>query len=315
MTIILFQPFDVAKWGLIGFNAFLAFLAEGGITFNNPLARQNRQETYNSLPEVLRVAKQLVTWVTDLPSDPWFKLYVCFAGAYVVVWLVLTWVGCRGEFIFLDNIVRNRAALAAPWHRYAKQGNVWFVFRLGLALLTGSSAIATVAAFVFLNWSWINGERDPAGGEIATVVFTTLAFLALGILIWVVVFLIRSLALPLYFKQTMSLGTALLAVMTLVFTRPVSIFLYMLLNFVIAIVAFFIICFATMATICATCCVLLSVSCFPFLGSLMLNMVIVQVILPLLVFQRCFQLSCLEQFGPQYNVFSVDLPPAPLAGA
>jgi hypothetical protein len=309
MTIILFQPFDIAKWGLIGFNAFLAFMAEGGVSLNNPIPQQNRNETYHSLPDALHAFKQVTTWAGELPASPWFKLYVCFAGAYLAIWLVLNWVGCRGEFVFLDNIVRNRAALKAPWQRYARQGNIWFLFHIGLVVLTFLFAAAGAGAFLFLNWSWINAERDPTGMEIGTIAISSLVLFALGLVGLVIMFLIRSLVLPLYFMQTMSLGTALLTVMTLTFTRPISVLIYVLLNIAIGILAFFIVCSVTLVTFCATCCLILSVSCFPIIGSLLVNMLICQLILPLLVFMRCFQLGCLEQFGPQYEVFNVDLPP------
>lgn len=311
MAVILFQPFDFAKWGPIGFSAFLALMAEGGVSFNNPIPSNSHQpsyqnySTYSSVPEALRAFKQFRSWLDALPSDPWLKVYVCLALAYIAFWLVLTWVGCRGEFLFLDNIVRNRAALAEPWRRYAWQGNVWFLFHLALILVGALFTVVSAGLFLYFNWTWIDAARSPNAGEIAALVLTGLVFLAGALAFTVVKFLIRSLVLPLYFKQTMSLGTALLAVMTLVFTRPISLFVYVLLNFAIAIAAALVTVLVCAATFCLTC----WASCFPFIGPLLFSMVLCQLILPVLVFQRCFQLGCLEQFGPDYNVFTVDVPP------
>ncbi len=314
MVIILFQPFDFAKWGLIGFNAFLVTLAEGGVNVNNPFPSGSNQKTtyeYSTTTQALHAFKQLTTWLSDLPNNPWFKIFICLAAAYLVIWLVLNWVGCRAEFVFLDNIVRNRAALAWPWQRYAHQGNIWFVFHLGLILVSGLFFVAVGGLFVFLNWTWINAARDPAGGEIATLVLTILVSIAVGLVGAVILFLVRSMVLPLYFKQTMGLGAALLAVMTLVFTRPISMFIYLLLSFAIAIISGFIACFIFIAAFCATLSLVCWVSCFPFIGSMLLAMVLCQLILPILVFTRCFQLGVLEQFGPQYDVFTVDMPQVP----
>jgi hypothetical protein len=315
MLVILFEPFDIGKWGLLGFNAFLALLAEGGVAINNPIPGSNNNEKtsfeFNSTEQALRAFKQFTTWVSDLPNNPWLKIMICAALAYVVIWLVLNWVGCRAQFVFLDNIVRNRAALAAPWQRYGHQGNVWFLFHLGLVALTALFFATAAGVFLFLNWTWISAARDPAGTEAIVAGLALLVFGVLGLIGTAITFLIRSLVLPLYFKQTMSLGTALLAVMSLVFTRPLSLFVYLLLSFVLAILSGFITCCVFMAAFCVTLSIVCWVSCFPFIGGMLMSMVLCQLILPLLVFQRCFQLGVLEQFGPQYEVFRVDVPPAP----
>ncbi len=314
MTIILFQPFDIGKWGLIGFSAFLAILAEGGVSFNNPLPYGNdgttANHTYQTLPDALHTFKKFTAQLSALPNDPWLKVYICVGIAYVVIWLVLTWVGCRGEFVFLDNIVRNRAALAWPWQRYAWAGNIWFLFHLGVVVVTAIAAAIAAAAFLYLNWTWISNERDPSAGEIGALVLSFSVLFILGLIGTTIKFLIDSLVLPLYFKQTMSLGAALLAVMSLVFTRPISIFIYVLLSFLISMVAILVTCLVCISTFCVTC----WVSCFPFIGTLLFSLVTCQLILPVLVFKRCFQLGCLEQFGPAYDVFTVEPPPPAAPG-
>jgi hypothetical protein len=89
----------------------------------------------------------------------------------------------------------------------------------------------------------------------------------------------------------------------------VSILLYLLLSFALTIAAAFIACVAFACVFCGTLSIICWVSCLPFFGAMLLNMLLCQVILPLLVFQRCFQLGVLAQFGPEYDVFSVDATP------
>jgi hypothetical protein len=307
MAVILFQPFDVAKWGLIGFNAFLAGLAEGNVSFNNPVSLNNEKTQYhfNSLPDALKAFKDFRTWVGTLPDNPWLKVILCVAAACVVIWLVLSWVGCRGEFVFLDNIVRNRAALAWPWQRYARAGNVWFLFDLGLFLISGLFAALAAGVFFLLNWRWIDAARDPDATELATLVFAALVIFVLGLLGATIRFLVQSLVLPLYFRQTTSLIGSLLAVLALVFNRPLSIFVYLVISLLIQIAAGLISCVVVVAACCVTC----WASCYPFIGALLLSLILCELLLPVLVFERCFQLGCLEEFGPEYNVFSVDLAP------
>jgi hypothetical protein len=40
----------------------------------------------------------------------------------------------------------------------------------------------------------------------------------------------------------------------------------------------------------------------PYIGTVLL--------LPVLVYVKCFTLDCLSQFGPEYDVWTVDVPPA-----
>jgi len=307
VEIILFRPFDAWKWFVIGFNAFLALLAEGGIAINDPISFNNQTQTYNyqTLPALLHALKQSISWLQSFAVSPWLMLYVVGAFIYLIVWLVLTWVGSRGEFLLLDNIVRNRPAVSWPWHRYARQGNVWFLFHLGLTLLSVIFFLSSVGAFLALNWSWIQAERNPYGSEVAVLACLLLAIFFLWTVYAVVMFLIQSLVLPLYFKQSMSLGAALLAVCRLIVAHPISLVVYLLASFVLAFVGGIL----TIVVLCLACCLICWLACVPFIGSMLLTFVLCQLILPILIFYRCFQLDCLAQFGPEYDVWTVDVPP------
>ncbi len=313
MMIILFRPPDAAKWFVIGFNAFLAMLAEGGVVINNSFPIRNQSYTYHyqSLPEFLHEVKQLSSEAATFLSSSWTLLYAGLAILYLCVWLVLNWVGCRGQFILLDNIVRNRAAIAWPWSRYARQGNIWFGFHLGLILFSFFFFTLAFGSFLLLNWAWINAERDPTENEGLYLVMWSLVFVALLIIYKAISFLIRSFVLPLYFKQTMGLGKALMMIARLTVSHPISIILYVLISFILGIAAAVL----TILIFCAGCCVLIWATCLPCLGSMLLMVVLCQLILPILIFCRCFQLDCLAQFGPEYNVWTVDVVPAAIEGS
>jgi hypothetical protein len=307
--IILFRPFDSGKWFVIGFNAFLALFAEGGVAINNTLPFQGQNQsyafTYHSFPAALHAAKQLISWAASFATSPWLALYVALGLAYLVVWVALNWVGCRAEFLFLDNIVRNRAAISWPWHRYARQGNGWFIFHLGVLLVSCLFFLAAAGAFLALNWPWINGERDPSGGEAAVLALFLLVLFGLWIVYATAMFLIRSFALPLYFKQSMGLGAALLAVARLTATHPLGILCYVLISGLLAIAGGIL----SFSIFCVVCCVICWLACIPFVGSMLLSLILCQLVLPVLIFFRCFQLDCLAQFGPDYDVWTVDVPP------
>jgi hypothetical protein len=307
--IILFEPWDPVKWFVIGFNSFLALLAEGGVAINNSIPfqsqSQNYDRTYPSLPAFLHALKQSFSWVSSLAASPWFWAIVAFALFYLVAWLVLNWVGCRGQFMFLDNIVRNRAAIVVPWQRYARQGNTWFLVQLALSLLTILLFAAGTAVFLALSWTWITAERNPAGAELVSLGIFVVGFMVLWIIYASVTYLIRSFVIPTYFRQTMSLGAAFATVGRLVISQFLSILAYLLVSFVLAFAAGIL----ALLFLLATCCLICWLSCIPCLGSMALSFALCQIILPITIFFRCFQLDCLAQFGPECDVWTVDVPP------
>lgn len=304
--VILFRPFDLEKWFVIGFSAFLALLAEGGVSFDNPISFQTQNnKTYESLPAALHALKQGGVWLHNFMMNPRLGLWITFALIYLLVWLALNWVGCRGEFVLLDNIVRNRGALAWPWQRYARQGNIWFLVQLGLVGVSCVLGVFTALAFFTVSWTWINAERSPNSSEIGMLIGVAVLVVAVWMVFAVVAFLLRSFVLPLYFKQSMSLGQALLAVGRLIVTHPVSVVAYLLVNLLLAFASGLL----TAAISCLFCCVICWVACIPFLGSMLLSFVLCQMLLPIVIFCGCFQLDCLAQFGPQYDVWTVDVPP------
>ena len=245
-----------------------------------------------------------ISSIASFSSSPWLALYVIVGVIYVLVWLTLNWVGCRGEFMFLDNIVRNRAAISWPWRRYAHQGNVWFLFHLVLIVLSTVLFVGSAGIALALSWPWINEERAPQGNEVAILGGVLLIFSCLWIIYAAAVFLIRSFVIPLYFKQTAGLWAALRAVTWLTVSRPITIGAYLLVSLLLAIAGGVV----SVLIFLIACCLICWLACVPCLGSLLLSFAMCQLILPILIYYRCFQLDCLAQFGPQYDVWLVDVP-------
>src|SRR6266853_796611 len=115
MKRILFQPFDVKKWFVIGFAAWLANLGGGGFYY-----QYNRREDVQKLNEA----------ISQIPH-PILVIGVCVLISLVLVLIVLfAWLRARGGFMFIDCIVKNRGAVAEPWREFRKEGNSYFLFSL-----------------------------------------------------------------------------------------------------------------------------------------------------------------------------------------
>jgi hypothetical protein len=119
MKRILFQPFDVKKWFMIGFAAWLANLGAGGFNY-----QYNRREDVQKLNEA----------ISQIPH-PILVIGVGVLISIVLVLIVLfAWLRARGCFMFINCIVKNRGAVAEPWREFRKEGNSYFLFSLVVGL-------------------------------------------------------------------------------------------------------------------------------------------------------------------------------------
>src|SRR4029077_13262601 len=48
---------------------------------------------------------------------------------------LFAWLRARGRFIFVDCVVRNRAAIVEPWKEFRAEENSFFLFSLFMALV------------------------------------------------------------------------------------------------------------------------------------------------------------------------------------
>src|SRR5436190_1801578 len=137
MKKILFQPFDLKKWLVVGFAAWLANLGGGGGGFNY---RYNRREEMQKVNEALSQIPHslLVTGICVL---------ICFV---VVLIVVFAWLRARGCFMFIDCIAKNRGAIAEPWRNFRNEGNSYFLFSLlvGFAFLIVLALATAIVACV-----------------------------------------------------------------------------------------------------------------------------------------------------------------------
>jgi MFS family permease len=275
---ILFQPFDLGKWCVIGFAAFLANLS-GGWSFNyNPSwnrdARWHHWPGTDDLPAALH---QIPIWVIVL---------IAIAVVLLVIGIVMTlaWLSARGRFIFTDCIVRNRGAIAAPWREFRKEGNSLFLFSLLIGLV-----FLAVAMFLFVpiflpslvHWK---PSQTRLVVTVSGLVFIILIIFLLG-LAWA---LILQFMVPVMYRHRCRAREAFAAVISLIATYPGEVVLYCLFLFVLALATAIVSCAAT----CLTCCV----AAIPYVGTVIL--------LPIFVLLRSFSLLFLRQFGPDYDLWA-----------
>ncbi len=274
---ILFQPFDLAKWFVIGFAAFLASLS-GGINFNfNGFNRnQNWQWKFSSVRhDMMQTSTHWPGWV--------IPLIVIGALLVLAVVVLFMWLGGRGRFMFVDCIVRNRAAIKEPWREFRTEGNSFFLFSLIVALLL-LIVMAILAAPMFLPLILHRPNLLSKKMMIAWLVcfVTILLLLALG-WNW-----ISQLMVPVMYRKRCCAGAAFHDVLGLIFNHPAPLILYLLFFIVLAVATIVVGCAAT----CLTCCI----AAIPYVGTVIL--------LPIHVVLCAFTLFFLRQFGSEYDAWA-----------
>ena len=100
MKAVLFQPFDLEKWMVMGFVAWFSGLnSGGGSSFNSSNFRDHEG---GNLSEVMQ---QFWTQYSTVILAVGGGLLL----AFIVFGILFAWLGARGRFIFLDNALHISA--------------------------------------------------------------------------------------------------------------------------------------------------------------------------------------------------------------
>ncbi|MCE0498409.1 MAG: hypothetical protein LV481_10740 [Methylacidiphilales bacterium] len=304
MVIILFSPFDLGKWFAIGLSAFLAGFLSGGNGINSSYNYNNKFNSFSGGAQSPSASiHQLYSSLSGAMAG--VQLAIIIIVGFVVLLFVLAlivviyWLGARGQFLFLDNIVRNRGAIAWPWSYYSRQANSLFLFYLLLIVVSLLIFLPIIGVAIMMGIPLYIHQRWPEGWEIVGFIVLGLAYMVIATVFSFILFVFKEFGVPLMFRNGLLAQTAFMESLSIIRLHFGSVFVYVLLR----IALWLAIVILSIITCCFTCCIAM----LPYIGTV--------VLLPALVFVRCFSLDCLAQFGPQYDVWTVDVPPEPTPGA
>lgn len=283
---ILFQPFEVGKWLVIGFCAWLACLGEsGGFPGGSHFGGNNHPGAHN-LRAGLEQARDYV-----LHNLGWIvPLAVTLIVLTLTIWLIVIWLSSRGRFMFLHCVALNVAEVRVPWVKFAAEANSLFLFRLVVWLISLAVMLPLVASLLFVVIRMVFREAVSPGGLLlaAGLVFGIIAF---GIVCWILGRLMSDFVVPLQFLRRSRCLDAWRELGGMWRGDLGNLVLYLLFRIVLAIV----IAMLVVAVVLVTCCLAGCLFALPYLGTVFL--------LPILVFERAYSLHYLAQFGPDYDVF------------
>ena len=298
---ILFRPFSLERWLVIGFCAWLAYLGQrgGGGGGGGGGGPHGTGSTPTGMREGMENAKEFL-----IDNLYWIAPVAILVLVVVIgLTLVIAWLRSRGQFMFLYCVAQNKAEVRNPWRQFRAHGNSLFAFRVvfGIIVFVVMSVLIGLGGMVFYV-SWTHSDFYAAS-ILAMVVCGTLA-VAAGIAAGLVAKFTRDFVVPIMYLHTPSAVQGWHILLDLFSLNKARFLVYLIFQIVIWLAVSSIV----VAGICVTCCCALCILVIPYIGTVLM--------LPLLVFQQAYVLYYLAQHGPQFNTIAPEMvPPAapPLA--
>lgn len=297
VKLMLFKPFDLTKWIVIGFCAWLAGLGEsgrgGGGGFNNLNNHGSNAQPAEEFRHFYGKARDYV-----LANLDWIIPSAVFLVALgLAIWLLLIWLSSRGKFMFLHCVVHDKAEVDVPWTRYSAEANSLMCFRIVVGLI-GMVLFLPLLVIVIVNVvrMVLRGEPDVPG--IVLVAGLVMVMIPLSIIFALIRKFTMDFVVPMMFLRGGTCVARWREFWKLLSANPGKFTVYILFQIVLGMA----IGAAIMAVVLVTCCVAACFLAIPFIGTVLL--------LPVLVFKRAYSLYYLAQYGPEYNVFGEFSSPA-----
>ena len=283
VKLILFNPFEIEKWFVIGFCAWLAFLGEGGGPSmpsggggGGPSGGGGSPGDFGGFIKEHLAVIIIVAVVV---------LLICFT-----ISLVLTWLSSRGRFMFLHCVAENKAEVKVPWRKYRIQGNSLFLFRVALMFIGLLCFGILIGGGIVLGI--VFGRGDSPGPIILIVVVFILLLIPLAIIFGVIGKFLNDFIVPIMYVNNSTCMEGWGRFRLVLSANKGRFTGYILFQIVIGMTISAIVSVAILVTCCCACCIL----GIPYIGTVLM--------LPILIFQRSYSLYYLGQYGPEFDVFA-----------
>ncbi len=292
---ILFRPFDLERWFVIGFCAWLAQLGHGGGNGNGGGSGNKGVKPENLPQEASRLFEQTKDYVTHNAS--WLiPVAVAVVMVILVVSLLFIWLSSRGRFMFLHCVAQNKSEVKVPWRQYEIHAYSLFLFRIALTVIGFLIFASLIAAGVVLAIS--GGTFDIHSLPILGGVVLGSIFLIVAVTLGVIAKLTKDFVVPIMYLHTTHCTQAWRMLLDIVSPNKGRIALYIIFQIALA-MAIGTIVFMLACVTCGCAC------CFfwlPYIGTVAL--------LPVHVFTRSYSLYYLAQYGPEFYAFASEPQPS-----
>lgn len=285
--LILFRPFDLGKWFIIGFCAFLAELCResfgGGLIFKfNDAGKADDSQVS---PEMINLWQEHTVLIVILA--------VAAVILFFTLWGIFMWLSSRGQFMFLDCLAKNKAYVKEPWSKFKNQGNGLFRFRL-LVIATAMVIVVPLSIFAVYCFSLLKEQNtEPIVAALMLAIIFLAAF-TVASFFGTVKLLTIDFVVPIMYIHKINIWAAWRKFWPLLWNNIWKITVYLLFKALIicsvGLIVFLAICIG-----CCFCCVS-ALLFIPYIGAVIL--------LPFSSFYRLYSLFYFRQYGPEFDVFA-----------
>jgi uncharacterized membrane protein len=287
MKSILFRPFDLGRWFVLGFTAWLAQLATG--YSGGASERFNFSDDWDD-PSFQGIVSGVEDTVRTFFDHPWAVMLI---GMFMVVgflfWLLILWISSRGQFMFLDNLVHARTEVKVPWSEFRNQGDSLFLWQVVYSLIVFVVMGAVAAAGLLLLFPALALEPAAVAVVPLAILAGTAGFILIAALVFIEFFLTQFIV-PIMYRHRLSTLDAWRRFLPIFKDHPGGFVVFGLLYFVLMLVGWILFMVGGLVT----CCFGLVLLVIPYIGTV--------VSLPLHTFARYFSLEYLGQFGDDFQL-------------
>lgn len=281
MKAMLFRkPFVIETWFVLGLSAWLADILTS--------AGGGGSSWKSDKHELAGYSEKVGAWL----ANPTVLIIIATVLIMIALTLlVISWVSARANFVFLDNVVRGRAAFVEPWKRLGRLGKSLFLFNAGLsfAWLVPIGAIAWPLSGSLRSFVTGHGFTAP---NIGTVVLGAAVAVLAMLAIAIVTALMSAFVVPLMYRHDETALQAWARFWPLFSSRAGDFGAFVAFEWILWIGVLLALAIAGVIT----CCIGLALMAIPYVGSVLL--------LPVTVSARAFGPEFLRQFGPEWDVFA-----------
>lgn len=288
MVDVLFKPFDLSLWFGLGLCVFLANLGRQGSSFNFRFPSgggggggggAGPTDIWNAIHNGIQWVKDHASWVVGAVA--------AFYLVTTLIWALVLWLRSRAIFMEIDNLAFGRGWVKEPWRNFRQRGNNFFKFNFIAGLIFSVISTGTLVAAGFIAWPDIVNRRFDI--HLIWAINVLVVVLPLAVVNYAIVeMLLIDFIAPTMYLRDVRVGEAWRVWYNEVFKGH---FWLLTLFYLMKLVLGLVVVIATVLATCLTCCLAL----LPYLGTVIL--------LPALVFMRCYTLYFLEQFGEPWRLF------------
>ncbi len=227
---ILIKPFNFRKWIILGFVAWLSgqlSVGGGGGSFPTgnlgdlsqpPAQQQSLRQSNNHVVHFVSTFGQSSHDFQTVSSriDNFFQrenipkstiaIIVVIGLGFVSLFLLFGWIGSVFYFVFLDDLIENKAELKIPFRTHMPLGNSYFIFNFIFSLIIlATLTLIGIGGYRVLKAKDVIGNTPNFPNAFPEILIYVAALIGLMIVAGLINWSVRDFALPIMMKQRISI--------------------------------------------------------------------------------------------------------------